>query len=295
MLRAALKGVVANKLRLVLTALAIVIGVAFVAASFIFTDTINARFETLITDISAGVDVYVRPNPPETGNELVEFGSIPDATLAQVQAVPGVRVAEGAVAGYAQFVGADGDPVGGLGPPTLGFSWTTTIDLNPMTIAPENGRAPTGPAEVVSDLGTAETAGFGLGDTVTILTLGPPEQFEVVGLNRKHWSTTTPIRKIFRNAFEDAGLPYFNPHSFRDTLSTLGQTICPNPEAFKAWSRNLGHEKVLTTFFSYGEMSLQRQGEIIRGLANPQPTVTSDVHELARAVVHEMRQSELKL
>ena len=182
MLRAALKGVVANKLRLVLTALAIVIGVAFVAASFIFTDTINARFETLITDISAGVDVYVRPNPPETGNELVEFGSIPDATLAQVQAVPGVRVAEGAVAGYAQFVGADGDPVGGLGPPTLGFSWTTTNDLNPMTIATNNGRAPTGPGEVVSDLGTAETAGFGLGDTVTILTLGPPEQFEVVGL-----------------------------------------------------------------------------------------------------------------
>lgn len=182
MLRAALRGVIVNKLRLVLTALAIVIGVAFVAASFIFTDTINARFETLITDISAGVDVYVRPVPPETGNDLVEFGSIPDEILAQVQAVPGVRVAEGAVAGYAQFVGADGDPVGGLGPPTLGFSWTTTSDLNPMTIAPDNGRAPTGPGEVVSDLGTAETAGFGLGDTVTILTLGPPEQFEVVGL-----------------------------------------------------------------------------------------------------------------
>ncbi|MCZ6456395.1 MAG: FtsX-like permease family protein [Actinobacteria bacterium] len=182
MLRAALKGVVANKLRLVLTALAIVIGVAFVAASFIFTDTINARFETLFTEISAGVDVYVRPVPPETGNDLVELGSLPDETLAQVQAVPGVRVAEGIVIGYAQFVGADGHPVGGLGPPTLGFSWRTAGELGPMTIAPDNGRAPTGPGEVVSDVATAERAEFGVGDTVTILTLGPPEQFEVVGL-----------------------------------------------------------------------------------------------------------------
>ncbi|GMQ86426.1 MAG: ABC transporter permease [Acidimicrobiia bacterium] len=182
MLRAALRGVVANKVRLVLTALAIVIGVAFVAASFIFTDTISARFDALITDISAGVDVYVRPASPEIGNDLVEFGSIPDETLAQVQGVPGVRVAEGTVIGHAQFVGADDEPVGGLGPPTLGFSWTATDELNPMNIAPGNGRAPTGPGEVVSDVATAEKAGFSLGDTVTILTLGPPEQFKVVGL-----------------------------------------------------------------------------------------------------------------
>lgn len=56
------------------------------------------------------------------------------------------------------------------------------------------------------------------------------------------------IRTIFRDAFTGAGLPYFNPHSFRNTLVRLGQSVCQTPEVFKAWSQNLGHDKVLTTF-----------------------------------------------
>ena len=92
-------------------------------------------------------------------------------------------------------------------------------------------------------------------------------QFKAVGLDRKHWSSATTIRKIFREAFEGAGLPYFNPHSFRNTLARLGETVCQTPEQFKAWSQNLGHEKVLTTFYNYGEVGNQRQGEIIRDLA----------------------------
>ena len=74
---------------------------------------------------------------------------------------------------------------------------------------------------------------------------------------------------IFREAFVSAGLPYFNPHRFRNTLVQLGQDVRMTPEQFKAWSQNLGHEKVLTTFLSYGEVACQRQGEIIRGLAAP--------------------------
>ena len=50
--------------------------------------------------------------------------------------------------------------------------------------------------------------------------------FKAVGLDRKHWSTATPIRTIFRKAFEGVGLPYFNPHSFRNTLANFGQKIC---------------------------------------------------------------------
>jgi putative ABC transport system permease protein len=181
-IRAALKGVSANKLRLILTGIAIVIGVAFVAASFVFTDTINARFEALFTDASAGVDVYVRPLPPEAGVEITNMGSIPEETLDQVLAVPGVRVAEGGVAGYAQFVDKAGDPIGGQGPPTLGFSWTVDEALNPLRIAEGNGRPPTSAGEVVSDVAAAESAGFAVGDTVTVLTVGGPEQFTLVGL-----------------------------------------------------------------------------------------------------------------
>lgn len=90
--------------------------------------------------------------------------------------------------------------------------------------------------------------------------------FENGGLDRKHWKSAAAIRKIFREAFEAAGLPYFNPHSFRNTLAVFGEKVCPNAEAFKAWSQNLGHEHVLTTFTSYGNVSSHRQGEIFNQL-----------------------------
>ena len=118
----------------------------------------------------------------------------------------------------------------------------------------------------------------------TRIALGDSRQFEAVGLERKHWSNASRIREVFRSAFINAGLPYFNPHSFRNTLVRLGQSVCQSPEAFKAWSQNLGHEKVLTTFLSYGEVACQRQGEIIRALATPQPAVQSDANEIADAV-----------
>jgi len=123
----------------------------------------------------------------------------------------------------------------------------------------------------------------------TRVALGASMQFTVDGLDRKHWSNATPIRTIFRKAFTDAGLPYFNPHSFRNTLVRIGQEVCRTPEQFKAWSQNLGHEKVLTTFLSYGGVACQRQGEIIRDLAKPQQAVQPDVSELAKALAREMR------
>ena len=126
----------------------------------------------------------------------------------------------------------------------------------------------------------------------TRIALGVSRQFEVHGLERAHWSTASPIRTIFRDAFVNAGLTYFNPHSFRNTLVQLGQDVCKSPEQFKAWSQNLGHEKVLTTFLSYGEVACQRQGEIIRGLTIPQQAMQSDVSELAKAIARELRNSD---
>lgn len=94
-------------------------------------------------------------------------------------------------------------------------------------------------------------------------------RFAVVGLDRKGWSNAGPIREIFRNAFEAAGLPYCNPHSIRKTLAQYGERLCTGPEAMKAWSQNLGHDHVATTFTSYGQVPAHRQAEIIRGLGAP--------------------------
>jgi integrase len=98
------------------------------------------------------------------------------------------------------------------------------------------------------------------------VVLDKDHQFQAAGLSRLHWSNATPIRAIFREAFINAGLPYANPHSFRKTLAQLGERMCRTPEEFKAWSQNLGHEQVLTTFSSYGNVASDRQAELLRSI-----------------------------
>jgi integrase len=92
---------------------------------------------------------------------------------------------------------------------------------------------------------------FGADDPLlpaTKVKVGESGLFESADLDRVAWRYATAIRRIFRKAFEAAGLPYYNPHSFRKTLAALGERICATPEAMKAWSQNLSHETVLTTF-----------------------------------------------
>lgn len=125
----------------------------------------------------------------------------------------------------------------------------------------------------------------------TRVVVGPSRQFEAAGLERAHWSTATAIRGIFREAFTNVGLPYFNPHSFRNTLVRYGQAKCQTPEQFKAWSQNLGHEKVMTTFLSYGQVESSRQGVIIKSLADQQVGAQPNVNELAKALMLEMQKS----
>ena len=100
----------------------------------------------------------------------------------------------------------------------------------------------------------------------TQVGLGETGGFAPLGLKREGWASAGPVRNIFADAFRAAGLPYFNPHSFRDTLVQLGERICPNIEAFKAWSQNLGHEHAMTTLTSYGSVAPHRQAELIRGM-----------------------------
>jgi integrase len=123
----------------------------------------------------------------------------------------------------------------------------------------------------------------------TYVAQGADYQFAARGLDRDHWSGASPVRTIFREAFSRAGLPYFNPHSFRSTLVRLGQELCKSPEEFKAWSQNLGHEKVLTTFLNYGSVACDRQGEIIREMAVPRPAIQPEAEHIAEAVFRKLR------
>lgn len=99
----------------------------------------------------------------------------------------------------------------------------------------------------------------------------PSRKFEVMGLEREHWTTAGPIRRIFKQSFKLASLPYYNPHSFRNTLTRMAEQLCSSPEEFKAWSQNLGHEGVMTTFNNYGDVPDYKQAELLRKLAKPKP------------------------
>jgi integrase len=111
---------------------------------------------------------------------------------------------------------------------------------------------------------------FGFDDPLfpaTQIEIGDNGLFRPAGLARKHWSNAGPIRAVFKTAFQRAGLPYFNPHSFRSTLAQLGQKTCSSIEAMKAWSQNLGHEELMTTFTSYGTLSRNQQADIMKSLS----------------------------
>lgn len=110
----------------------------------------------------------------------------------------------------------------------------------------------------------------------TKVGVGDGGGFVAMGLRRDGWHGAGPIRDIFRKAFEAAGLPYFKPHSFRDTLVQHGEQVCPTIEAFKAWSQNLGHERVMTTLTSYGTVAPHRQAELIRGMAENRGSTSND-------------------
>lgn len=110
----------------------------------------------------------------------------------------------------------------------------------------------------------------------TAMGLGDEGGFVGIGLSRHAWATSEPIRTIFRRSFAAAGLPYSNPHSFRDMLVRHGMALGLSPEGLKAWSQNLGHADVMTTLTSYGSVPMHRQGALIRAAGQGRDAATLD-------------------
>ncbi|MFI6709841.1 ABC transporter permease [Nonomuraea sp. NPDC050478] len=171
MLRTALAGLRAHRLRLLLTSLAIMLGVAFIAGTFVLNDTIQAGFAERVTADAEKVAVAVLPEGPgeRIGPEVLE----------RVRAVPGVREAVGLVRGSAPLLGQDGKAVGGMP--------TTAVSIVPGALDRTTIVSGTGPGSddhaAVLDENTAEAAGFQVGDTIKVLdSRGREHVFRLVGL-----------------------------------------------------------------------------------------------------------------
>lgn len=180
MIRAALKSVFAHKLRFFLTGMAIVLGVGFVAGTFVFTDSINRTFDNLFEDAFAGIDVIVQS---ETEFDVGFTGPPPfdEAVLEEVSAVDGVAAAEGSVTGFAMLIDKQGEAIRPTGPPTLGGSWSETPELLGNVVL-RSGRAPEAPGEITVDAATAKANDLVVGDVVDVILPIPTEQFEIVGV-----------------------------------------------------------------------------------------------------------------
>jgi putative ABC transport system permease protein len=180
--KATLKGLLAHKFRLAATALAIVLGVSFVAGTYVLTDTITASFDSLFKQVTQGIDVAVRSEETFGGFETGEVRDpMPAALLERIKAVDGVRVAEGNVTGYAQLVGKDGKAVTTGGAPSLGVSFNQDTQFTAGSTV-RSGRLPSGPTELAIDAKTAEDTGYQVGDRAKVLFQGPAREFTVAGI-----------------------------------------------------------------------------------------------------------------
>ncbi len=175
-----LKGLLAHKLRLALTAVAIVLGVTFISGTLVLTDTLHATFTTLFGHIYQNVDFEIRGQAAFTDNSGGGGAirkPIPESILTDVRKIPGVAYAEGTVGGYAQFVAPDGKAVTTGGAPTLGLSFDPNPQLSALRVS--SGHSPTAPDQVAMDAGTATKYHFHVGDRVKILLIGPPQTFTI--------------------------------------------------------------------------------------------------------------------
>ncbi|MCB0994896.1 MAG: FtsX-like permease family protein [Acidimicrobiales bacterium] len=180
MLSLTFRNLAAQRMRFVSTALAVLLGVAFMAGTLVFNDTVSATFDSVVADANRGVDAMVRaPSPVDLG--FGQSGPRLDPAIAdEVRGVSGVDQVDVHLFGYAQLVGPDGEPVGDLGQsPVFGVNWVDDTGLNPYELV--EGTAPSA-GEVVIDRRMARETGFGPGDLVTVLSPSAPREFTVSGV-----------------------------------------------------------------------------------------------------------------
>jgi putative ABC transport system permease protein len=184
MIRVALKGLLGRKLRTSLTAIAIVLGVAMVAGTFMLTDSIDKAFNSIFTDVRAGSNAVI------SGKTAFDISSdagstaptLDDSLLGTVRGLSDVEAAEGSVDGQAQLIGKNGKAIVYGGAPNLGFSIANGASrFNPLKLVegswPQRG-------DVVIDESTAKKEHFKIGQSVGLQAEGPARRLRISGFVR---------------------------------------------------------------------------------------------------------------
>ena len=251
MIKLAFKGLFARKLRTVLTGFAVVLGVAFVAGTFIFTDTIDASFKDLFERTSKGTDVSVQ-SKLEVEADFAAPPTMPADTLERVRSVDGVEEAAGSVSGDVNLLDRDGEPILSNGPPTIAVT-TTPERFDPLTYV--EGAKPSNDDQIVIDKGTADEFDFKLGDKVTVAGRAPAKAYDVSGIATLGDSENLAGSRLVLFTLEE-GRRVTGHDGYDDiSVAAAGGTT---PEQLKAAiSRELGREFAVRTGKEQAEKQAQ--------------------------------------
>ena len=184
MLKVALKGLAGRPVRALLTAIAIILGVAMISGTYILTDTINSGFDTIFSQSYKNADIVITGKAAfdNANGTTVEAPPMPESLLAKVQQLPDVALAAGSVTTDSlKLIGKDGKVISSGGAPTLGFSVTPAGQpFNPTKLT--EGSWPRGKDEIVIDKATAASNGFAVGDRIGVQAFGPARQLLITGI-----------------------------------------------------------------------------------------------------------------
>ena len=224
MRKVTLSGLFARKLRLALTALAIVLGVTFVTGTLILGDTLNSTFNNLIGTAYQHVSFEIRGKAVlnESGTAAVQGTTdrkpVPESIAAAVSRVPGVAFVHGSVQGYAQFLDRDDNAIGGGGGSTLGFSFDPNTQLSPYRLV--EGKAPTTADDVVMDKATATKHHYAVGDRVLINLPNRPQTFTITGIVT--YGSDDNLAGVTLAGFDlQTAQRIFNSRGYYDTINVL--------------------------------------------------------------------------
>jgi putative ABC transport system permease protein len=230
--RVALAGLLGRKLRTALTALAIVLGVAMVAGTFVLTDSIDKAFDTIFTDVRKGSNVVVSGKPAfKIGDQSgVTAPPIDESLLAKVRELPGVAQAEGGVNGEAQLIGKNGKAIVYGGAPNLGFSVANPRSpFNPLTLV--EGRWPKD-GEAVVDRATAGKEHLRIGQTIGVQAEGPVARLRLSGIVK--FGSVSTIGGATLAGFDlPTAQRLFNKRGQLDEIAIAAKPGVPDPELLR--------------------------------------------------------------
>jgi putative ABC transport system permease protein len=257
-LTVALKSALFNKRRLFGTGLSIIIGIAFLAGTFVFTDTIRRTFDTLFADVYRNTDAYVRSSSEiDVGFGQKLYDRLPESIVAQADKVDGVAEVVPGVGGFARIIGSNGKPIGvENGSPNYGSS----ISENRIDPWKPVGRSayPQGPDEMMMDAGSAKMGKFSLGDMVTVVSQGGSRSFRLVGTVR-FGNTDSPGGATFALFDLNTAQTFIGKPGQIDSLQILGSPDITERELADRLQQQLGTS---TSVLTGAEITAETQDAI---------------------------------